>query len=324
MKEVARYCLWLAVGLAAMVGGGQAFATQIVGHGRNCLDVAGGSTANGTPIQMWQCQSGNHNQDWTFDDGRVVWAGTHKCLDVAGGGTANGTRVQLWDCQPGNQNQRWAMDPEFPGKLVWLGGKCLDVSGGGTASGTLVQVWDCMSGNDNQRWLVGVDMPLQASLNVTLRPQQTNKWCWAASGQMVMEYLGYPVQQCTEANAEFGRTDCCGAPTPGACVRGGWPEFGRYGFTFKRTSGQALTWLQIQKEIADGRRPVAFSWGWEGGGGHMMVLIGYATVGDVNYVEIDDPWPPNQGDHRFITYDYFVESPGDHRHWDDFYEIQHP
>jgi Papain-like cysteine protease AvrRpt2 len=165
----------------------------------------------------------------------------------------------------------------------------------------------------------------QSHLAVTLRPQQTDMWCWAGSGQMVMEFLGVSVPQCTQANNEFGRADCCNSPTPGACVEGGWPEFDKYGFTFKRTSDAALTWDQVRAQTSDAavcsRRPFAFSWHWPGGGGHMMVAIGYQTVGNVNYVEINDPWAPNVGDHRFITYDFYVASAGDHTHWDDFYDV---
>jgi len=168
--------------------------------------------------------------------------------------------------------------------------------------------------------------PAQTSLAVTLRPQETGMWCWAASGQMVMQYHGVNVAQCTQANNRFGRSDCCNTPTPQACISGGWPEFDKYGFSFTRTSNTALTWDQLRAEIADsescGNRPFAFTWHWPGGGGHMMVAIGYDTVDGVNYVEINDPWAPNVGDHRFITYDFYVESPGDHTHWDDFYEVQ--
>ncbi|MDR2018310.1 MAG: RICIN domain-containing protein [Syntrophobacterales bacterium] len=125
-------------------------------HSGTCLDVAGGGTANGTVVHIWQCQAGNRNQDWTFDNGRIVWTGTNKCLDVNAGGTANGTKVQSWDCQNGNTNQRWSLDTNFPGKIVWTGtNKCLDVNAGGTANGTKVQTWDCMAGNGNQQWTIG-------------------------------------------------------------------------------------------------------------------------------------------------------------------------
>jgi hypothetical protein len=141
------------LGVFALGGLNVCYGANIIGRGGNCLDVAGGGTANGTKVQMYQCQIGNNNQNWTLDNGRIVWSGTNKCLDVRGGGTANATQVQIWDCQAGNLNQRWALDVNFPGKIVWIGGKCLDVSGGGTANGTNVQIWDCMSGNDNQRWI---------------------------------------------------------------------------------------------------------------------------------------------------------------------------
>lgn len=150
----AMYVRACALAVLSLAASKASFGAAVVGHGGNCLDVSGGGTANGTPIQMWQCQSGNHNQQWVFQDGTVVWAGTKKCLDVSGGGTANGTRVQLWDCQAGNPNQRWTLNPAFPGRIVWIGGKCLDVSGGGTTNGTPVQVWDCVTGTDNQRWVI--------------------------------------------------------------------------------------------------------------------------------------------------------------------------
>jgi peptidyl-Lys metalloendopeptidase len=127
---------------------------NMIGFGNNCLDVSGGGMANGTKVQMWQCQAGNTNQQWILQNGNIVWAAhTNKCLDVSGGGTTNGTQVLIWDCQTGNQNQRWSINPDFAGKVVWDGGKCLDVNGGGTTNGTKVQVWDCMSGNGNQNWI---------------------------------------------------------------------------------------------------------------------------------------------------------------------------
>ncbi|MDR2018309.1 MAG: RICIN domain-containing protein [Syntrophobacterales bacterium] len=140
-------------GMLALGGFNVCYGASVI-HSGTCLDVDGGRTANGTVVHIWQCQAGNRNQDWTFDNGRIVWTGTNKCLDVDGGRTANGTKVQIWDCQNGNTNQRWSLDTNFPGKIVWMGGKCLDVNAGGTATGTKVQTWDCMAGNDNQQWIV--------------------------------------------------------------------------------------------------------------------------------------------------------------------------
>jgi hypothetical protein len=155
---------------------------------------------------------------------------------------------------------------------------------------------------------------------VALRPQLTNMWCWAASGEMCMEFLGASIDQCDEANKQWGRTDCCNNPVPNVCVNGGWPEFDKYGFTFTRTTNTALTWDQLKDQIYCQKKPFAFSWHWTGGGGHMMVVTGYAVLAGTNYVSINDPWAPNVGDQRFITYSEYV-SDSDHTHWDDFYNI---
>lgn len=162
--------------------------------------------------------------------------------------------------------------------------------------------------------------PIIDSKPVTLRPQETSMWCWAASGEMVMDYLGANVSQCDEANKRFGRTDCCRSPTPNACINGGWPEFGKYGFSFKTTSNAPLSWDAIKHQINCKNKPFAFSWHWNGGGGHMMTLIGYLTVANTNYVVINDPWAPNVGDQRIITYDAYVSGAG-YSHWDDYYDV---
>lgn len=161
---------------------------------------------------------------------------------------------------------------------------------------------------------------LIGSQPVALRPQETNMWCWAASGQMSMEFLGHNVNQCTQANNRFGRADCCNSPTPNACVQGGWPEFGKYGFSFNTTSNSPLSWAQLKDQIYCKKKPIAYSWHWNGGGGHMMVLIGYVTVDGVDYVTINDPWAPNVGDQRILTYDAYVSGAG-YTHWNDYYDI---
>jgi hypothetical protein len=165
--------------------------------------------------------------------------------------------------------------------------------------------------------------PASKILAVTLRPQETGMWCWAASGQMVMEYLGHNVSQGVEANNRFGRTDCTNSPVPSACVQGGWPEFNKYHFTSAHTSNAALTWDQLKSQIGCKNKPFAFSWHWTGGGGHMMVVVGYKSQNSVNYVEVNDPWPPNvgaSGNAAIKTYSNYV-SGSDHTHWDDYYDV---
>lgn len=189
--------------------------------------------------------------------------------------------------------------------------------------------------------IVGCCKPtLVESLSVTLHPQETQNWCWAASGQMVMDYLGHDVSQCTQANNRFNRNDCCNidlCPPPteppqydivGNCINcacPGWPEFDKYGFEFKRTHNAPLTWAQIKEQLCKAEyckaKPFAFSWHWPGGGGHMMVVKGYITLMKGNYVLVLDPWAPCYGDAVIMTYDYYNIYPGHHSHWDDFYDV---
>lgn len=159
------------------------------------------------------------------------------------------------------------------------------------------------------------------SLAVERRNQETNMWCWAASGEMVMDYLGVNVTQCDQANKRLGKSNCCMSPVPNDCVQGGWPEFDKFGFTFAKTNSTPLTWEQIVEQIDVLKAPFAFTWAWTGGGGHMMVIYGYAEIGGIRYVMVHDPWPPGVGATRTITYDDYVSGP-DYSHWDDYYDVE--
>jgi hypothetical protein len=111
----------------------------IAGPGGKCLDVAGANSANGTAVQLWEC-NGTGAQQWTVDGASVKALG--KCLDVSGGSRQDGARVQIYACN-GTGAQQWA----FRGtQLVNSGsGKCLD------ADGTRLQIWAC-TGAANQAW----------------------------------------------------------------------------------------------------------------------------------------------------------------------------
>jgi hypothetical protein len=164
---------------------------------------------------------------------------------------------------------------------------------------------------------------------VTLDAQQTSMWCWAASGKMTMDFVhsASNVQECDEANKRFGRNDCCHSPVPSACVNGGWPEYEKYSFTATQTSDAPLSWANLTSQIYCSRKPFAFAWHWNGGGGHMMVATGYVTIDGTQYVSVNNPWPPNAvttggGVQEVYTYDKYVGgSAYDHTHWNDYYNI---
>jgi hypothetical protein len=171
-----------------------------------------------------------------------------------------------------------------------------------------------------------------AEVPVALRPQEASLWCWAASGQMVMEALHHGQSQCAQVNRRLGRSDCacnqCSAgPTSLDCDQNGWPEFGRYGFTSRHTRDAPLSWDTLKEQVSDEpscrNKPFAFTWRWPGGGGHMMVANGYRVVDGERYVSVLDPWAPCHGDESLFTYDYYVALPGDHTHWDDYYDVRY-
>ncbi len=122
---------------------------QLVGaQSGRCLDVPNVSTANGTQVEIWDCNGGT-NQQWTQrSDGSLQVYG-NKCLEVSNQATAAGSPVSIFDCN-GGTNQQWRVNSD--GTIVGVqSGLCLDVTGQGTANGTLIEIWTC-NGGANQRW----------------------------------------------------------------------------------------------------------------------------------------------------------------------------
>jgi hypothetical protein len=124
----------------------------VTGPGGKCVDVAADDTgANGSAVQLWDCQSYAEDQHWThFADGSLRTLG--RCLDINGNGTANGTQVELWDCN-GVGGQKWVQQSD--GSLLNpQSGRCLDSPSGATANGTRLQIWDC-NGSAAQKFRLG-------------------------------------------------------------------------------------------------------------------------------------------------------------------------
>ncbi|CAL9569199.1 ricin-type beta-trefoil lectin domain protein [Streptomyces sp. enrichment culture] len=122
-----------------------------VGLAGKCLDVAGGSAANGTAVQLWNC-NGTAAQRWTVRaDGSVQALG--KCLDVTGGSVADGAKVQVYDCN-GTGAQRWSYNAATGDVVNLAADKCLDVTDNSPADGARAQIWSC-TGAANQKWRLG-------------------------------------------------------------------------------------------------------------------------------------------------------------------------
>ncbi|GLW30335.1 ricin-type beta-trefoil lectin domain protein [Actinoplanes regularis] len=147
--------LVLAAATLGAAGGGQiAWAAvtgdTIAGPGAKCVDVSGDDTGvNGTPVQLWDCQTNSADQHWTWSGSALTTIG--RCLDVTSAGTANGTKLQLWDCN-GTGAQQWAQQTDGSLKNP-LSGRCMDSPSGATANGTRLQIWDC-NGSGAQKFTV--------------------------------------------------------------------------------------------------------------------------------------------------------------------------
>lgn len=121
--------------------------------------------------------------------------------------------------------------------------------------------------------------------------QQTN-WCWAASNQAVIRYIhgGVVFQQCDQANAAGGLTQCCDYPSRSNC------NVGRYnadvvridrarGYSATEYSG-VLSFGSVTSYINAGRPFIVAEQGQAAPGGasygHDVVVYGYDYVSGTN------------------------------------------
>ncbi|MFI5929493.1 lectin [Micromonospora sp. NPDC051543] len=130
-------------------GGGGGRTGAIVGLGGKCLDVAAANSADGTAVQLYDC-NGSAAQQWTIGSDSTVRA-LGKCLDVRDNATADGARVQIWSCT-GSLNQRWTATAARD-LVSASANKCLDVLNNTSANATPTQIWTC-TGGANQKWTV--------------------------------------------------------------------------------------------------------------------------------------------------------------------------
>jgi len=112
-----------------------------------CIDIPGANPADGTRLQMYDCNQ-TVAQQWTANsDGTFRAMG--KCMDPAGGALTNGTPIQLVTCN-GNPVQRFTLSSA--GDLVNVSAnKCVDIDAWNPDNGARLILWDC-HGGANQKW----------------------------------------------------------------------------------------------------------------------------------------------------------------------------
>ncbi len=144
--------LVLFLGWIALVSPTPAEAGSMVGLGAKCLDVEGGSTADGTPVVLWEC-NGGQNQQWQLaasgSSFRIRGIGD-KCLRPANPG--GDSPLSIGPCD--GVEDLWRAGVGFPDSFAWIhleSGQCIDVEAGNAANGTPIILFAC-NGNSNQQW----------------------------------------------------------------------------------------------------------------------------------------------------------------------------
>lgn len=136
---------------------GTVYSLSDVAAGR-VLDVPGGQTGNGTPLQVWDANGTAANQQWRANqnsDGSYTLTNiaSGRVLDEPGGQTGNGTRMEIWDSN-GGANQHWRASQNGDGSYTLTNiasGRALEIPSGQNGNGAPVQIWDS-NGGANQHW----------------------------------------------------------------------------------------------------------------------------------------------------------------------------
>jgi hypothetical protein len=127
-------------------------------------------------------------------------------------------------------------------------------------------------------------------LAFSMQAQTESNWCWAATSTSVSHYYWYgsPWTQCRVACAELNLKTCCQLPAPDDC-NVPWYLANALARTHNLVSVSGpIGFDQVRTEI-DAGRPVGARIGWNGGGGHFMVIYGYNRGPTDQYFDIDDP-----------------------------------
>ncbi|KAF5376912.1 hypothetical protein D9615_007318 [Tricholomella constricta] len=138
---------------AAATPGDQVSVIHPNGDTTKCLDVRGAIFADGTPVQIYDCND-TVAQKWNISraETTVQLNGTNFCLD-AGSNPASGVGMKIWTCYEGLPAQTWYYTDD--NRIALLGqGQCLDLTNGVHVNSNQVQTWQCTDGNTNQVWTI--------------------------------------------------------------------------------------------------------------------------------------------------------------------------
>jgi hypothetical protein len=131
-----------------------------------------------------------------------------------------------------------------------------------------------------------------AALALEIQPQLQKYWCWAACSSSTSAFFDGSSSwtQCRLANEELSQTTCCHNGGSGSCNQPWYVDraLRRTGNLAARSEGRA-TWEEVTGEI-DAGRPVCVRIGWQGRGGHFVLITGYSEDERGRLLDVEDPW----------------------------------
>ncbi|MER5961527.1 ricin-type beta-trefoil lectin domain protein [Streptomyces sp. NPDC002057] len=140
-------------------------AAQIKGIGGKCLDAAGGSTAVGSPLQIYTCNTGAGQK---YSSANSTLSSGNRCVQAMG--TAAGSLITFQDCD-GGADQTWSQRAD--GTLHNpASGRCLTVPGDVATDSTDLVLGDC-----------GTTVPAGQKWTV---PQTTTTYLYDADGKLLI------------------------------------------------------------------------------------------------------------------------------------------
>jgi hypothetical protein len=132
-------------------------------------------------------------------------------------------------------------------------------------------------------------------LAFVIQPQGSQtEWCWSACAVSVNRFYS-PAStwtQCLLANSALGQTSCCQNPGSAQCNQPWYLDRALQivGNFASYSNGKAVL-PTVEGEI-NSNRPVGMRIGWNGGGGHFIIIYGYYDCGSGNTQDINvgDPF----------------------------------
>lgn len=151
--------------------------------------------------------------------------------------------------------------------------------------------------------------PLSYAIDVNGVAQQKSNWCWAATGECILDYFGKPVSQTDFAIFVKGKNPPPNELAFDSDVKRGLEQWGVSG----TLTSSYLSFSTIITEIYNNERPIYSGWTWSSGGGHAVVIDGYNDNNGTQYV---DYMNPNDGAFHQSTYSWFKGGSSYDHVWD--------